>query len=66
MTLQTNISTTLEVVFKGSDLKMDVYGRTTNNAAVPRQRMFSLPGVYVLEPLQLVTQLQVRRFIDAE
>ena len=66
MTLQANISTTLDVVFRRSDLKMDVYGRTTNNAAVPTQRMLWVPGVYVLGPLQLVTQLQVRRLIDAE
>ena len=59
MTLQSNISTPLDVVFRRSDLKMDVYGRTTNNAAVPKQRMLSVPGVYVLRPLQLVTQLQL-------
>ena len=59
MTLQTTISSTLDVVFRRSDLTMDVYGRTTNNAAVPKQQMLSVPGVYVLRPLQLVTPLQV-------
>jgi len=48
MTLQSNISTTLDVVFRRSDLKMDVYGRTTNNTAVPTQQVLSVPGVYVL------------------